>query len=210
VSYNNRNLGVPVHTGKFLAYPPFAQCADTQDGGYCDMPLEGRNVVLTAAAAQVDGANGAAALMRLGYDNLNAIVQAIARQTPVQIPMPGGVDSCAVVTMDDVQAALKQRVPPPRRDGSGACTWRGTSGDALTIQGIETGQAGFENAQARTHNIVAVAGIGDAAFAFVSQAGFVQLNAVKNNHYVVVTLQKSGAGVLDAAKAIAAKIASNL
>ncbi len=209
ITYNNRNLVLSSRGGKFLAYPPFAQCADSSGNGYCDMELQGSNVVLTASAARVDGTSGAASLMRLGYDNLNSVLHAYARQMPAPMATPAGIDACALVTADDVQTALNQRITTPQRDRSGSCTWRGAGFDALTIQAIETGQAGFTNAKTRTANTVAIYGVGDDAFAFVSQAGFVQLNLVKSNHYVVITLQSSR-NALDAAKAVAAKVASRL
>lgn len=115
-----------------------------------------------------------------------------------------------MITGDEAQQALGERVQPPQGQPFGICQWRGTGTDGISIQPVETGQAGFENAKARTSNTVALSGIGDAAFAFVSQAGFVQVHLLKNGRYVVITVQSRGGANLNAAKAVAAKVASRL
>jgi hypothetical protein len=120
-------------------------------------------------------------------------------------------DLCALVSNADLQAILHQAVQGPQRDSIGTCTWRIAGMNAVTIQPNETGQAGLNNARSRTANTIALSGIGDDAFAFVSQAGFAQVSFVKHGRFVVVIYQGgSNATRLDAAKAIAAKVASGL
>jgi hypothetical protein len=84
-------------------------------------------------------------------------------------------------------------------------------GNSLTVQAFNTGRIGFDAAKSRTFNTVALPGIGDDAFGFVSLAGFVQISLIKNNHYVAITLQNQRNPVqLETAKALATKIANRL
>jgi hypothetical protein len=56
-----------------------------------------------------------------------------------------------------------------------------------------------------------ISGIGDAAFAFHSQAGFVQINLLKGNHYVVIIVQPvGGTDAMSAARQLAQKIAARM
>jgi hypothetical protein len=121
------------------------------------------------------------------------------------------VDTCALTTAAELQAIVHQPVRGPVPAGPGICAWQIGGMNAISIQYNATGQAGFDNAKSRTTNTVALSGIGDAAFAFVSAAGFVQVDVVKHNRFVVVIDQGGGAATrLAAAKAIAAKVASRL
>jgi hypothetical protein len=123
-----------------------------------------------------------------------------------------GIDSCALVATADLQAITHQNVSGPKPQGAGICAWQIAGGFALSIQYNETGQAGFDNAKSRTQGTKPVAGIGDAAFVFVSAAGFDAVHLVKHDHYVVITYQggSSATDRLKATEAIASKVAGQL
>jgi len=129
---------------------------------------------------------------------------AAAQQSPI--------DPCALVATADLQAITHQKVVGPKPQGVGICAWQIAGGFALSIQLNETGQAGFANAQSRTQGAKPVSGIGDAAFVFVSAAGFDAVHLVKHDHYVVITYQggSSAADRLQATEAIANKVSSKL
>jgi hypothetical protein len=134
------------------------------------------------------------------------LIHAAAAQSPNSPP-----DLCTLISNADLQAILHQNVQGPQRDAIGTCIWRIAGMNAVTIQPNETGHAGFANAQKLTANTVALSGIGDEAFAFVSQAGFAQISFVKHDRFIVVIYQGGTAKTrLDAAKSIAAKLADRL
>lgn len=125
---------------------------------------------------------------------------------------PSGVDPCALVTTADLATITRQKVDGPKPQGVGICAWQIAGRFAITIQYNETGQGGFDNAKSLTQGAKPVPGIGDAAFVFVSAAGFDAVHVVRHDHYVVVTYQggNSAADRLQAAEGIAGKVASNL
>ena len=128
-----------------------------------------------------------------------------------QSPSDAAPNLCRSISNADLQAVLHQTVQGPQRDPIGTCIWRIAGMNAVTLQPNETGQAGFENARKRTANTIAVSGIGDDAFAFVSQAGFVQISFVKHDRFVIVIYEGgTNATRLDAAKAIATRVARGL
>ena len=207
--FNRNHLPKFSSNQKLLAFPPMARCLETSDRtGYCDVWIQDQNVIMTAAASKVSG--GADALMTFGFKHLNSIAQGAARQ-PVQTPKTGGIAACSLVTQEEVENALKQRAGSPEPDKTGGCSWRGSSGGGVSVQVFETGQNGFNNAKKRSRQSTPLPGIGDDAFDFVSLAGFVQINLIKNGHYVAVTLQSQrDPAKLETAKALAQKIAGRL
>ena len=122
------------------------------------------------------------------------------------------VDPCALVATADIAAITGQTVDGPKPQGSGICGWQIAGRFALTIQYNETGQAGFNNAKSLTQGVKPVSGIGDAAFVFVSAAGFDAVHVVKHDHYFVITYQRSSnaAERLQTTEAIAGKAAGKL
>ena len=175
--------GVPGY--KLLAYPPMARCVEIPEkGGYCDMWIQDYSVIMVASASKEDAA---ADLMGFGFKYLSSVYGNLARQA-APAPKPGGITPCSLVTQEEVESALKQRVGPPEPDKVGGCNWRG-AGDGLTVQVFDTGRAGFDAAKSHSVSTTSFSGIGDEAFGFVSLAGFVQLNLIKNGHYVAITLQ---------------------
>jgi hypothetical protein len=212
-NFNHQYLANVLPNQKLLAYPPMARCADVPGrGGRCDMWLQTDNAIIVATAARVDG--DAAILMRIGYDHLRAAANSAAA-VPAQPPVSAGTpDACALVTASEAALALNgARVGGPQRDQVGGCSWPSLSvpGDGLTVQVIGTGRAGFDAAKKRTSGAVALPGVGDDAFVFVSQAGFVQVGIVKHGRYVSFSLQSQRDAMrLDKAKTLAASIAARL
>jgi hypothetical protein len=118
---------------------------------------------------------------------------------------------CSLLTTQEVGAALEEQVQAPQSIQTGACIWRGTGTDSVTVEAPGTGRSGFDNAKSRTSPTVPLAGIGDAAFAFTSVAGFVQVSLVKAGIFLTVLVQtRDGKGARAAATSLSAKIASRL
>jgi hypothetical protein len=197
--------GVPGY--KLLAYPPLARCVEIPEkGGYCDMWIQDYSVIMVASASKEDDA---AELMGFGFKYLSSVYGNLAQQ-PAPPPKPGGISACSLVTQDEVESAMRQRMASPEPDKVGGCNWRG-SGDGLTVQVFDTGQAGFNAARSHSVGTMTFPGIGDDAFGFVSLAGFVQINLIKNGHYVAITLQSQrDPSKLETAKTLAQKIAGRL
>jgi hypothetical protein len=194
---------------KLLAYPPMARCRNASDGtAFCDMWVEDKNVIMTAAASKIDG--GADVLMAFGFRYLNSISQNSASLAS-STPKPGEITACSLLTQDEVENALRQRVRSPEPDKAGGCSWRASSGGGVSVQVFETGQNGFNNAKRRSLQSTPLPGIGDDAFGFVSLAGFVQIQLIKNGHFVGLTLESQrDPAKLEAAKSLATKIAARL
>jgi hypothetical protein len=210
ITYNNQHLGLAGHVGKLLLYPPFADCLDRGDGGYCDMLAQADTVIMTAQASQVDGA--AAPLLGFGYQHLNDVSSALASIVPPP-PIVGGADPCALATKAEIEAALDGPAGPPQADRAGGCHWGSmrVAGDGVTVQSKEGGGSSFNFDRGRMSSATPLPGIGDDAFAFVSLAGFVQLNLLRNEHHVVIILQaQRDAARLEKAKKLAAEIAGRL
>lgn len=206
--FNRKHLPATIPGQKLLAYPPFARCTDIPNvGGYCDMWIEDYSVIMVASASNKDGA---AALTGVSFKHLGTVRDALARQAPPPVT-PGEIDPCSLVTKAEVENALNQTVGQPQRDRVGGCFWQTRGGDSLTVQAFDTGRAEFDAAKSHTFNTVALPGIGDDAFGFVSMAGFVQISLIKNNHYVAITLQSQrDPNKLETAKTLAVKIVNRL
>jgi hypothetical protein len=81
----------------------------------------------------------------------------------------------------------------------------------VSIQVFETEQNGFNNAKRRSLQSTPLPGIADEAFGFVSLAGFVPIQLIKNGHFVGLTLESPhDPSKLETAKALATKIAARL
>jgi hypothetical protein len=198
---------------KFLQYLPSADCADTPNGGLCSLRIG--DVVIIATASQVD--RGASLVLLAAKEALEAET-ANLRASPVTAtptPRPGAAnarDSCALLTKADAAAALGGPVADPRQS-SDSCYY-GTqvaSSNSVTLQLIEGGRSKFDFDRGRMQRIVGIPGIGDDAFAFASDAGFVQVYFIKGNGYASLTLQNTrDANRLESAKALARRIAARL
>ena len=200
---------------KFLPYLPDADCADTPNGGLCAMPIG--DVVIVATAGQVD--RGASLVIMAAKE---AVEAARATTSPRSSPSPGATapksattgarDGCALLTKADAEAALGGPVGDLRRSGD-SCYYgsKTVGGDGVTLQLIEGGRSKFDFDRGRIQKAVGLSGIGDDAFAFVSQAGFVQLYFIRGGGYAAITLQNSRDGNrLESAKALARRIAARL
>jgi len=122
-------------------------------------------------------------------------------------------DVCAVI--DDATAAAALGGAVERNGGpgiAGMCSWRATQtpGDALTVQVDAGGQEkfDFDHGSLPVHDL---SGVGDAAFAFASPAGFVQLGMMKGGTYVTILLQRQATGgLVERAAVLAQTIASRM
>jgi hypothetical protein len=209
--FNRKQLPPFIRGQKLLAFPPMARCINAPNGtGYCDMWIQDRNVIMTAAASKIEG--GADALMAFGFRYLNSIsVSRNAASGPMAVANPGEIAACSLLTQDEVESALRQRVASPEPDKAGGCSWRGSSAGAVTVQVFETGQNGFNNAKRRSLRSTPLPEIADDAFGFVSLASFVQIQLIKNGHFVALTLESQrDPAKLETAKALATKIAARL
>ena len=114
-------------------------------------------------------------------------VFAIALAPPAQ----AGADVCGLVGQAQIEAALGGPAPRARGGTTNGCAWRSAAkaGDAVTIQVDDGGREKFLFDRGRLQT-VALPGVGDDAFAFSSQAGFVQLGLLKNGTYVTIVLQR--------------------
>jgi len=209
--FNHKTVPPFIPGQKLLAYPPMARCRNASDGtAFCDMWIEDKNVIMTAAASKIEG--GADTLMAFGFRYLNSI--SISQHTAsalVPVANPGEIAACSLLTQEEVESALRQRVGSPEQDKAGGCSWRGSGGGGVSVQVFETGQNGFNNAKKRSLQSTPLPGIGDDAFGFVSLAGFVQIQLMKNGHFVALTLESQrDPAKLETAKALATKIAARL
>lgn len=210
ITYDNAHLVLSPGARIRLAYPPFAECGDRPDGGYCEMFLQDKFVAMTARAGKVDG--GAAVLMAYGYERLNAVAAALNRVAP-PAPVIGGIAPCGLATKTEIEAALGGPAGPAQADRIGGCAWHAlaAAGDGVTIQPKEGGRSQFDFDRGRLPSAVPLSGLGDAAFAFASPAGFVQLNLLKGDRYVVIMLQRQNdPRRLETAKTLGAEIAGRL
>jgi hypothetical protein len=205
----NRSKLPPTLPGQtLLAYPPMARCADLPNGvGYCDIWVQDENVILATRAAKVSG--GAADLMSVAFKNLTSIYERLNAQGHAA-PAPTVTGSCALLSADEVANALHQQANP-EADRIGGCNWVTNSADTITIQVPENGGSGYDNAKSRKSGITEISGIGDSAFGFTSLAGFVEIDFVKKDHYIVlIYANQRDSNREQTAKQLAAKIAARL
>lgn len=200
-------------SAKFLQYLPSADCADTPSGGLCTM--RAGEVVIVATAGAVD--RGASLVMIAAKDAVDAATATLRSGPSSSAAAPGSAatrakDVCALLTKTDAATALGGPVSDPRRGGDTCYYGAQLAGrDSVTLQMIEGGRSKFDFDRGRMQRIASAAGIGDDAFSFVSDAGFVQIYFIKGTSYASLTLQNSrDANKLEIAKALARKIAADL
>ncbi len=210
-----RNLGYRRPAGsspRFLQYVPSADCADTPSGGLCSMRIG--DVVIVATAGAVD--RGASFVMIAAKDALDAATMGLGTgPSTVTLPKSAATssrDGCALLTKTDAAAALGGPVADPRRSGDTCYYGAPVAGrDSVTLQLFEGGRSKFDFDRGRMQRIASASGIGDDAFSFVSDAGFVQVYFIKGTSYAALTLQSSrDVNRLEVAKALARKIAASL
>jgi hypothetical protein len=103
---------------------------------------------------------------------------------------------CDVISDADAASALDgpaERDTNPQSQLPGMCAWRSATvpGDALTVAEDAGGQQKFNFDRDRVSG-APLLGAGDAAFAFTSPAGFVQLGMMAKGRYVTLVLQLQG------------------
>jgi hypothetical protein len=120
-------------------------------------------------------------------------------------------DTCSLLTAEEISAALHERIQAPQSMPFSGCLWRGSGTDSVTVEAPGTGRPGFDNAEQRVSPIIPLSGIGDAAFAFVSAAGFVEIGLLKADGFFTVLVQMRDAkAARSAAEVLAAKIAGRI
>jgi len=102
-------------------------------------------------------------------------------------------DPCALVTQAEAAAALGGPVTRGESDRIGGCVYRlqRLSQDQVSVkvdEGPGRDRKGYFERERRRTNVVAVPGVGDGAFAFVSPIGFVQVSFRKGDALLDVTL----------------------
>lgn len=207
ITYDNRHLALPIHTGKLIAYPPLAQCNTLPDGGYCEMVVQDLSVaIVTTTSAPMD--QGSIPLMGLAFKHLFTVEGALERPAPS--PVVGGLSACHLLDPRDVEEALGGSGAMPQADRIGGCSWMSRQG-GLTVQPKNGGRSQFEFDRSRTIGATQQDGIGDEAFAFRSLAGFVQISFVKGNRYVIVIFQpQGGEDPMPVARQLARKISMRI
>ena len=205
ITYSNHHLALPPHAGKLIPYPPFAQCNDIAGGGYCEMVVQDLSVdIVTKTSAPMD--RGAIPLLGVAFKHLFAVqstLQAAPRPT-------AGAGPCRLVDPGEASATLGAPLGAPQPDLVGGCSWMSARG-GLSVQPKDGGRSQFEFDRSRMSGTESISGVGDAAFAFHSQAGFVQINLLKGNHYVVIIVQPAGGtDAMSAARQLAQKIAARM
>jgi len=120
-------------------------------------------------------------------------------------------DTCRLLTTEEISAALHESIQAPQSMPFGGCLWRGSGTDSVTLEAPGTGRPGFDNAEQRVSPIIPLSGIGDAAFAFVSAAGFVEIGLLKADGFFTVLVQTRDAkAARSVAELLASKIAGRL
>ncbi|MEO8752633.1 MAG: hypothetical protein ABI624_08140 [Casimicrobiaceae bacterium] len=198
---------------KFLQYLPGAECADTRNGGIC--MLRAGDVVAVATASQVD--RGTSLIMIAARETLDAAMAGVRSgaapaPSPPNVAGSGARSGCALLTKADAASALGGPVGDARQ-GSDTCYYgsQARAGDSVTLQLLEGGRAKFDFDRGRIQRTASVPGIGDDAFVFASQAGFVQIYFIKGTGYASLTLANAhDANRLESAKALARRIAARL
>jgi hypothetical protein len=210
----------------FLPYLPGADCITVGATTLCDQ-VSG-NVMVLATATGVRFANthdrqviagvSAGTLLGSGLDELStvrtSIGENVASAPPADSapPAPSGPDPCAMMTKTDAMGALHSSVTGPRR-GPLTCSYGSpiVAGNGVSIELEAGGRAKLEFARGRMVTAKPMPGVGDDAFYFLSQAGFVQVYLVKSDNYAVITLQNSrDPNMIYTAKDLAIQVANRL
>jgi hypothetical protein len=124
-----------------------------------------------------------------------------------------GPDPCSLLTLADANEAMGYTVVNAPHEGTNVCQYQSSgyqhAGEGVTLEVNPGGREKFAFARDRVIGAKPVAGIPDAAFEFISVAGFAQVYVIKRELYFTVTLTKQGDRQLgkDAA-ALARKIAA--
>jgi hypothetical protein len=186
---------------EFLPYLPNASCASNSQMDLCGM-ASGNVYVITIAHGfvtantheqQVIRGINAPGLLLYALKNLKQIRNNIG-QAPAAPQATASVDTsgsgpCALLTASLAAAAMRSPVMPARNE-MGTCFYGSQSspGDGVSLQLIDGGRSKFDFDHNRISYTRNLNGIGDAAFEFVSAAGFIQVYVLKGNTYFAITL----------------------
>ena len=105
-----------------------------------------------------------------------------------------GPDPCSILTLADANEAMGYAVVNAPHPGQPVCQYQSAgyqhAGEGVTLEVNPGGREKFAFARDRVIGAKPVAGIPDAAFEFVSVAGFAQVYVIKRELYFTVTLTK--------------------
>jgi hypothetical protein len=107
-----------------------------------------------------------------------------------------GPDPCSLLTLADANEAMGYTVVNAPHPGTSVCQYQSNgyqhTGEGVTLEVNPGGREKFAFARDRVIGAKPVAGIPDAAFEFISVAGFAQVYVIKRELYFTVTLTKQG------------------
>lgn len=190
----------------FFPYFPGADCAASGQNQVC-ASTDG-NVFILAVSTGIVSANthehqalrgdSAGNVGRIATAYLQSVRGSLgqtAPSAPSESPVQGSTPNpCAILTRADAVAAMGSPVVNPRRDSTGTCYYGSQSkpGDGVSVQLLDGGREKFDFDRGRMSGVAPTSGVGDAAFEFVSAAGFVQVYALAGKQYFMVTFYKPG------------------
>jgi hypothetical protein len=125
-----------------------------------------------------------------------------------------GPDPCSILTLADANEAMGYTVVNAPHPGQPVCQYQSAgyqhAGEGVTLEVNPGGREKFAFARDRVIGAKPVAGIPDAAFEFVSVAGFAQVYVIKRELYFTITLTKQndrqvGKEAIDLARKVAAR-----
>ncbi len=120
----------------------------------------------------------------------SVIVPGIAMAVLLAAAPARALDACDLLTTADADEATSGAVTRVPAGPANACYYqvRAPAGDGVSLQLIDGGRAKFDFDHKRMLNTTPLSGVGDAAFEFVSLAGFAQVYVIKGDTYFAITL----------------------
>jgi len=107
-----------------------------------------------------------------------------------------GPNPCSMLTLADANEAMGYTVVNAPHAGTNVCQYQTAgyqhAGEGVTLEVNPGGREKFAFARDRVIGAKPVEGIPDAAFEFISVAGFAQVYVIKRDLYFTVTLTKQG------------------
>jgi len=139
----------------------------------------------------------------------------LGESTPAPAPS-ASAGPCTLLTASDAAAVMRSPVMTPRDDPyTKTCYYNAQSpmaaGDGVALQLIDGGRSKFDFDHQRISYTKPLTGVGDAAFEFVSAAGFVQVYVLKGGQYFSITLtNRNDRNAARSAAELARQIASRM
>jgi hypothetical protein len=187
----------------FFPYFPEAECAASGQNQVC--AVAAGNVFVVAVSRGIVSANtpehqglqgdsaGNVGRIAMAYlQSARSMAGKVASPAALSRPPGSTPDPCAILTRTDATAAIGSQVLNPRRDTTGTCSYGSqvSPGESVSVQLLDGGHGKFDFDRVHMSGVASLSGVGDAAFEFVSVAGFVQVYALSGNQYFMVTLFK--------------------